>query len=173
MQSPAIIHRLRPRSPSDWIALVIASAAGVGVQVTDDWLSTLLSVAVFVAGMAYRLAPDEDRNGVPDHVERMLRIPPDVALLLTLGIGLWGCAGWGANLAEVSAEATATGSMTWAEGSGLSTAGDLACEASATGEVCYRARCVPLRVTVQADAAGAQARVCAHIGPFVRCEVVP
>lgn len=175
--TPTFIRRLRPRTPSDWIALVIASAAGGGIALTDDWLTIGVSLVFFVLGAIYRLAPDNNGNGVPDHIEaaagRVFRIRPDVLLLFALAVGLGGCAHWSAGLTGVEVAASSTGEVVWAEGSGLSTAGDLACEAEARGEVCYRSRCVPLSVTIETREHLDGVWVCASAGPIVKCEVVP
>lgn len=159
--------------------LVFSVAASLGlVAADDDWGHAAIIVTIYLVGglidavlswRLRRLTRAADSIGAP----RDVRIPPDIVLLVALSAGLSGCAGWRANLATVTAEASAVGALTWEEGSGLSTTGELACEAAAAGEICYRARCVPLEVTVTADAAGQQARVCAHVGPFTRCEVVP
>lgn len=174
--TPPIIRRLSPRTPADWIALLLASGAGVGIQITDDWRSTALALVVFVAGVVYRFAPDDDGDGVPNVVEaakeRVFRVRPDVVLLLSIAFGLVGCAHWHAELQRAAIDASAIGQIEYLAGRGIEGSGDIHAQATATLEVCRENRCAPVTVTVESTD-GAHVVVCASVWRLTTCEVVP
>ena len=170
---PTIIRRASPRTPADWISLIVASGAGVGVNVTDDWLSTAFALVAFIAGVAYRFAPDDDNDGVPNIIESIRRVGPTAIFVIASAAGIAGCSHWHATMQRAAIEASAAGSIEYLNEHGIEGSGQFDASASATLEVCRAKRCVPLTVTVETADSGQHVTVCASAWRITMCEVVP
>lgn len=167
----AVVAPLLSRVPAQIRVWIASIAAAVGVTATGDGAAIVLAVYV-IGGLLDALVSWRARRIEAARVAKLRTIPavlPGFALCALVA----GCSHWSAGLTYASAEALATGAVEWAEGSGVATTGDLDCEASATGEVCYRSRCIPLRVSIETLDDGNGLWLCANVGPVVRCERVP
>lgn len=159
------------RVPGPVRTLVASIAAAVGITATGDGAVVVLVLYAF-GGAVDALVSWRSRRIEAERVAKLRTIPAVLSGFVLCAL-VAGCSHWSAGLTYARAEALATGAVEWAEGSGVATTGELDCEASATGEVCYRSRCMPLRVSLETIDDGAGLWLCASVGPVVRCERVP
>ena len=167
----AIVAPLLSRVPGQFRLWIASVAAAVGVTATGDGAAIVLAVYI-VGGLLDALVSWRAARIEAKRVDKLRTIPPVLPGFLLLAFTA-GCSHWSAGLTHARAEALATGEVEWTEGSGLSSVGGLDCSASATGEVCYRNRCIPLRVSIETLDDGDGLWLCANVGPVVRCERVP
>lgn len=167
----AVVAPILARVPGPTRTLIASIAAALGITATDDGAIVVL-VVYAIGGAVDALVSWRARRIEADRVAKLRTIPAVLPGFILCAL-VAGCSHWSAGLTYARAEALATGAVEWTEGSGVATTGDLDCEASATGEVCYRSRCMPLRVSLETVDDGAGLWLCASVGPIVKCERVP
>jgi hypothetical protein len=177
-----LLDRIPARVRVPLFSAIFAVAGVFGIERSNEAATVLAVVAWVIGGLLDALISWRARQVAARHAELVHGLKTsasqstglrDVTLALLASASLLACSHWSAGLTYARAEALATGAVEWAEGSGVSTTGDLDCEASATGEVCYRSRCMPLRVSLETIDDGAGLWLCASVGPIVKCERVP
>lgn len=157
---------------------LFALAGLLGLQTDSEAGAVLAVIAWGIGGAIDALISWRDRKLAEERAAFVARTQVgtglrDIVVAVIACGSLLACSHWSAGLTYARAEALATGAVEWAEGSGVATTGDLDCEASATGEVCYRSRCMPLGVSIETIDDGAGLWLCASVGPIVKCERVP
>lgn len=167
----AVVAPILAKWPASARALLATAVTTAGIREAGDEGAVIFGIYI-VGGLLDALVTWRARRIEAKRVATLRVIPPVLPGFLLLAF-LSGCSHWSAGLTYARAEALATGAVEWTEGSGLSSVGDLDCEASATGEVCYRSRCMPLRVSIETIDDGAGLWLCASVGPVVKCERVP
>lgn len=177
-----LLDRIPARVRVPLFSAIFAVAGTLGLRTDSEVAAVLAVVAWAIGGVLDALISWRARQIAARHAELVHGLKTsasqstglrDVTLALLASASLLACSHWSAGLTYARAEALATGSVEWADGSGVATTGDLDCEASATGEVCYRSRCMPLRVSLETVDDGAGLWLCASVGPIVKCERVP
>lgn len=158
------------------LATMIALVAGLfGFQLTGSESTIIATVLIYFVGgiidfTVSRIAAKVESKRA--ETVKYVTIKPDiVALIAAFGL-LSGCAGWSANLVEATATADGSGSIVWTEAGGASSVGAVDIYADTVGEVCYRANCVDVVVSLDVESPG-EIVACWSVGIVRVCRAVP